>query len=87
MGHDVDELKARIDDMLIKTMITGYPTISKIQQTVHPENYANDMCFEVLGFDVMLDYKLNPIILEVQCLKFRLTIPLVSPLTPLLTNT
>ena len=36
MGHDVEELKDRIDDMLIKTMITGYPTISKIQQTVHP---------------------------------------------------
>jgi tubulin polyglutamylase TTLL6/13 len=65
MGHNVDELKARIDDMLIKTMITGYPTLSKIQQTVHPENYANDMCFEVLGFDVMLDHNLNPIILEV----------------------
>lgn len=63
MGHDVNELKDRIDDMLIKTMITGYPAISKIQQTVHPENYANDMCFEILGFDVMLDYKLNPVIL------------------------
>lgn len=36
MGYDVDELKAKIDDMLIKTMITGYPTLSKIQQTVHP---------------------------------------------------
>lgn len=68
MGHNVDELKARIDDMLIKTMITGYPTLSKIQQTVHPENYANDMCFEVLGFDVMLDHNLNPIILEVYSL-------------------
>jgi hypothetical protein len=36
MGHDVEALKERIDDMFIKTIITGYPTISKIQQTVHP---------------------------------------------------
>ena len=36
MGHNVEELNERIDDMLIKTIITGYPTISKIQQTVHP---------------------------------------------------
>ncbi len=49
--------------MIIKTIITGYPNLSKIQQTVHPENYANDMCFEVLGFDIMLDHALNPVIL------------------------
>lgn len=45
MGHDVCSLKARIDNIIIKTLITGYPTLSKIQQTVHPDNYANDMCF------------------------------------------
>ncbi len=63
MGHDVDSLKARIDDIIIKTLITGYPTLSKIQQTVHPDNYANDMCFEILGLDVMLDNHLNPVLL------------------------
>ena len=31
MGHNVDELQHRIDDIIIKTLITGYPTISKIQ--------------------------------------------------------
>lgn len=65
MGHNADEIKQRIDDLIIKTIITGYPTLSRIQQTVHPENYANDMCFEILGFDVMLDSHLNPVILEV----------------------
>jgi hypothetical protein len=45
LGHDAEAMKHRIDDMIIKTIITGYPTLSKIQQTVHPENYANDMCF------------------------------------------
>lgn len=45
MGHNSEEIKQRIDDLIIKTIITGYPTLSRIQQTVHPENYANDMCF------------------------------------------
>lgn len=45
MGHNVEELKQRIDDIIIKTIITGHPTISRIQHTVHLENYANDMCF------------------------------------------
>jgi hypothetical protein len=71
MGHDVDALKERIDDIIIKTLITGYPTLSKIQQTVHPDNYANDMCFEILGLDVMLDHNLVPVLLEVFQPKLR----------------
>ena len=79
MGHDVDTLKARIDDIIIKTMITGYPTLSKIQQTIHPDNYANDMCFEILGLDVMLDNHLNPVLLEVTIGLNRSITRLVSP--------
>lgn len=86
MGHDVDALKERIDDIIIKTLITGYPTLSKVQQTVHPDNYANDMCFEILGLDVMLDSNLIPVLLEVLPMQFRsithpasqLTLPWIS---------
>jgi tubulin polyglutamylase TTLL6/13 len=31
----------------------------------HSDNFANDMCFEVLGFDIMIDHKLNPYLLEI----------------------
>jgi tubulin polyglutamylase TTLL6/13 len=31
----------------------------------HGENFANDMCFEVLGFDIILDHKLTPYLLEI----------------------
>lgn len=64
-GHDVNLLKERINDLLIKTIITGYPTLSASVTNVHPDNFGNDMCFEVLGFDVMLDHKLNPCLLEI----------------------
>lgn len=39
--------------------------MSQTQFSIHPDNVANDMCFEILGFDIMLDHKLNPYILEI----------------------
>jgi tubulin polyglutamylase TTLL6/13 len=44
-GHDVDLLKQRIYDIFIKTIITGYPTLSSSVSSVHPDNFGNDMCF------------------------------------------
>ena len=44
-GHDVNELKQKIYDLLIKTIITGYPVLSASVTNVHPDNFANDMCF------------------------------------------
>jgi tubulin polyglutamylase TTLL6/13 len=35
-GHDVEELKGRINDLLVKTIITGYPTLSASVTNVHP---------------------------------------------------
>lgn len=64
-GHDVEQLKQRIYDIFVKTIITGYPTLSSSVSTVHPDNFANDMCFEILGFDIMLDHKLTPYLLEI----------------------
>ena len=59
----MEELKQSINDLLIKTIITGYPTLSASVTNVHNDNFGNDMCFEVLGFDVMIDHKLNPVLL------------------------
>ena len=64
-GHDINELKEKINDIFIKTMITGYPNLSGTFLSLHPDNFANDMCFEILGFDIMIDHKLNPYLLEI----------------------
>jgi hypothetical protein len=45
------------------------------------------MCFEILGFDVMLDHNLNPVILEVPSILLRSTTLPVSPPTLLSINT
>ena len=35
-GQDVDALKQRIYDIIVKTIITGYPTLSASVSNIHP---------------------------------------------------
>lgn len=64
-GYDTSLLKARIDDMIIKTLCAVQPNLSHHYKSCQPEDFDRAMCFEILGLDVILDSKLNPYILEV----------------------
>ena len=61
----VKELKANIKDVLIKTLITGEPSIKHIYKSCQAEDIENQMCFQILGFDIMLDSNLKPWLIEV----------------------
>lgn len=63
MGHDSKALWNKIKDMIVKTIITGQPILSHHYKSCQPDNYANNMCFEVLGLDVILDSECTPYIL------------------------
>jgi tubulin polyglutamylase TTLL6/13 len=54
-GVDVDSLKTKIKDCIIKTMISGLPHLTNTYKSCQPENYSGNMCFELLGFDVLLN--------------------------------
>ncbi|PRP80001.1 hypothetical protein PROFUN_12288 [Planoprotostelium fungivorum] len=61
-GINVDELKESINDLIIKTILTAEAHINIGAQMLIP--YRRN-CFEMFGFDVLLDEKLNPWLMEV----------------------
>ena len=64
-GVDVEELKAKINDVAIKTIICGLPLMSHQYKCSQPEDYSGSMCFHILGLDIMLNAKGEPLLLEV----------------------
>ena len=61
-GYDVDLIWNRIEDMIIKTIISVENTIYHAMEMSVP---CRDNCFEVLGFDILIDDNLKPWLLEI----------------------
>ena len=58
IGVDVTNLKEKINDLVIKTLISAQPLLSHIYKLSQPNNHSNDMCFQILGLDIILNDKL-----------------------------
>ena len=64
-GEDVEKLEKEMDQVIIKTICWIQPTLAHAYKSCQPEDVENSMCFEILGFDILIDTKMKPWVLEV----------------------
>ena len=58
---------SEIGDLVVQTVMLGQPKLDHLYKSCFPEDAgeSRSRCFEVLGFDVMLDHMYKPILIEV----------------------
>ena len=63
----VADLWSQMTDIMIKTLLIGWPHLDHNYKTCSSKSsYQNNrQCFQSLGFDIMLDRKLKPWLLEI----------------------
>ena len=64
-GHNADLCWERIGVMLNKTLIAIQPKLAHAYRTCFSDGDSDNNCFEILGFDVLLDASLKPWLIEV----------------------
>lgn len=68
MGHSVPKLQKKIDDIMRLTLASIQPFLASNYHTAVGYNDGKSRCFEILGFDIMIDKHMDPWLIEVNCM-------------------
>lgn len=59
------QLWSAIDHIIVKTVLSAQPKVRHAYNGLFPHGNDGYTCFEVLGFDILIDHKLQPWLMEV----------------------
>ena len=64
-GYSSKKIIERIEELLVKFLKSIHPFLLYNYQTLYGKNAKKGKCFHVIGFDVLIDYKLKPWLIEI----------------------
>ena len=64
-GYNTRRIWRKIQEIVVKTISSVQPVLKHNYYSCHPDDPYGQTCFEVLGFDVLIDDRQNPYLLEV----------------------
>lgn len=64
-GHNFDAIWQQIEELVVLSLLSVQPLLQLNYRTAFPATDSGFSCFELLGYDVLLDEKCRPWLLEV----------------------